>query len=164
MAVSNPATFASIKAEFGGSNNFKDYYRGGPYVAASAAAGISTTAAGLRMSQFNGVTAYTPVSATASPTRVDYTNYNKGTWVMGTSTVTASGGNGSYTYSLAFLSGSTDDGNGTSITATISGNVVTFREVNISARTSSTLLRSTWRVTVSDGTSSTYVDIQANAS
>lgn len=67
MTVSNPASFSSIKAEFGGSNNFKDYYRGGPYVAIGASSAISTTAAGLAMSQFNGVTkpsAFTPVQRT----------------------------------------------------------------------------------------------------
>lgn len=55
MTVSNPASFSSIKAEFGGSNNFSDYYRGGPYVSSAVSAAISTTIAGLAMSQFNGV-------------------------------------------------------------------------------------------------------------
>jgi hypothetical protein len=55
MAVSNPATLASIQAEFGGNGHFADYYAGGPYVSGSIGQGIPSNPNGMAMSQFNGV-------------------------------------------------------------------------------------------------------------
>lgn len=100
MTVSNPASFSSIKAEFAGSANFKDYYRGGPYVPAGASSSISTTADGLRMSQFNGVSAFT---ATVSSTFATGGRSTSGTAV--TNAVTA-GPSGS-TYAWSYVSGDT---------------------------------------------------------
>lgn len=55
MALGTNPNFSQIRAFFGGSANFKDYYRGGPYVPnIPANNAISTTSAGLRMSQFTG--------------------------------------------------------------------------------------------------------------
>lgn len=51
---SNPA-FSQVKAFFGGSDNLSHYYRGGPYVPnIPANYAISTTAAGLALTQFSG--------------------------------------------------------------------------------------------------------------
>jgi len=51
---SNPA-FSQVKAFFAGSDNFSHYYRGGPYVPnIPANNAISTTAAGLALTQFSG--------------------------------------------------------------------------------------------------------------
>jgi hypothetical protein len=65
--VSNPATFSSIKAAWGSaSNNFSQYYRGGPIVNAGDATTINAAAAGLAMSQFNGVAATHTTSFTTT--------------------------------------------------------------------------------------------------
>ncbi len=55
MPVGNPPTLAAVMAEFGGSGRLTDYVRGGPLVPdIPANAAISTTAAGLKLSQFAG--------------------------------------------------------------------------------------------------------------
>lgn len=104
MPVSNPATFSSIKANCGGSNNFKDYYRGGPYVPSTANAGISTTANGLSMSQFSGTnnppTASVPATASGSASGTTATK----TVTSGSIAATADYGNGSYSYSWSIVS------------------------------------------------------------
>lgn len=59
-AVSNPASFSSVRSAcsaegLGSSTSFSAYTRGGGIVPSTASAGISTTASGLRLSQFSGV-------------------------------------------------------------------------------------------------------------
>lgn len=107
MTVSNPASFSSIKAEFGGSNNFKDYYRGGPYVPSSSPTQISTTADGLSMSQFNGVSKPATYVANASPSTVSGGRSTQGTASTGSSVVTVTGNVGSVTYLWQYVSGDT---------------------------------------------------------
>jgi hypothetical protein len=70
--VSNPAKLSSIKSVFGGPSNFSAYIRGGTYVNAGVSSTIPTTAAGMKMSQFNNVadqwtTSWTTSYATAVP-------------------------------------------------------------------------------------------------
>lgn len=55
MALGTNPSFAQVRTFFAGSANFKDYYRGGPYVPnIPANNAILTTVAGLRLSQFSG--------------------------------------------------------------------------------------------------------------
>ncbi len=55
MALGSNPSFSQIRAFFGGSNNFKDYYRGGPYVPnIPANNAIPTGPAGMSMRQFSG--------------------------------------------------------------------------------------------------------------
>lgn len=163
--VSNPATFSSIKAAYGAaSNNFSDYVRGGTIVPSNAPTQISTTAAGLAMSQFNGVSSVVPLSATANPTHVSgVSRLFKGTYTIGSSSITAVGGSGTYTYSIAYLSGSISDDSGTSVSASMVANKAVFKETNINDRSASIILNSTWRVTVNDGSTSTTVDVTVTA-
>lgn len=75
MPLGNRPSFSQVKAFFAGSNNLKDYYRGGPYVPNIAANNaISTTAAGLRLSQFSGADKVTapPVPTVSDRTASDY--------------------------------------------------------------------------------------------
>ncbi|HWT40531.1 MAG TPA: Hint domain-containing protein [Dongiaceae bacterium] len=67
--VSNPAKLSSIKAAWAStSNNFSAYYRGGSIVNIGDSASIPTAAAGMKMSQFNGVAAQHTTSWTTSYT------------------------------------------------------------------------------------------------
>lgn len=68
-AVSNPASLSSVVSVFGGPGNLTAYYRGGSYVPINSTAAISTTAAGLALSQFNGAQPGV-VSAVATPSSV----------------------------------------------------------------------------------------------
>ena len=119
--ISNPASFSSVRAactaEGYGSNTAMSAYRRGGGITPDHAntAGISTTAAGLRLSQFSGVTIPSPiahhVSTINSPTRSgSVTDGVAPPTVMGaTSTIATvsivSGGVGPYTYSWALVSG-----------------------------------------------------------
>lgn len=69
--VSNPATLSSVISVFGNNGsptNLAAYVRGGSYVPSSASSTISTTAAGLALSQFNGVAYPATLTASISPT------------------------------------------------------------------------------------------------
>ena len=115
MALGTNPNFSQIRAFFGGSANFKDYYRGGPYVPnIPANNAISTTSAGLRMSQFTG--ADKNVSSPLSVIAPDVFNQvNNGT-AAGTSVATGSGGAGGYTYTWQNNSAATMSVNGASAT------------------------------------------------
>lgn len=104
MTVSNPASFSSIKAEFAGSNNFSQYYRGGPYVNSAQSSTISTTANGLAMSQFNGVTKIV-LSATVSPASWSMSTKVAGTYTSVSVVCTPSGNAGAVTYSWSASGG-----------------------------------------------------------
>ncbi len=66
MPLGTNPRFSQIRAFFGGSANFKDYYRGGPYVPNIAANNaIPTSPAGMKMSQFSGAD---KVTAPPTPT------------------------------------------------------------------------------------------------
>lgn len=68
MTVTAPVSLSKVKTEFGGPNNLAAYVRGGAYVPDTPAnAAISTTAAGLKLSQFvnaSAAPAFTPVTRT----------------------------------------------------------------------------------------------------
>lgn len=155
MAVSNPASFSSIKAEFGGSNSFSDYYRGGPYVTASASSTIATTAASLRMSQFNGVSkpVTAPLTLSATNGSGTYNSSTAGVKSFASSTATVSGGSGTYSYSCVRKSGSTN------ATVAVSGNIATFRISVAKAGLSPGDVNAVYTWTVSDGSSSISKDV-----
>jgi len=107
--VSNPATLSSIKAVFGGTGKLSDYVKGGAYVSSSNPAPISTTVAGLRLSQFNGASASVALTATVSPTSVSG-SYGGPTGSVGSATsnsaaVSPAGGTPPYTYAWTYVSG-----------------------------------------------------------
>jgi len=75
MTVSNPATLTSIKSEFNGPNDFKAYYRGGPYVPISMPNQISTTQNGLAISQFSGVSNDPPIGPSPNQPPSSYVSW-----------------------------------------------------------------------------------------
>lgn len=115
------------------------------------------------MSQFNGVSSAAPLTSTPSTTSVIYGTTLKGTWTMGTVTMTASGGSGTYTYTLTYVSGDVSNDTGTKVTGSMSGNVATFKLSNINARLPVTLI-STWNIATSDGTNTVNSTITVDAS
>ena len=151
MTVSNPATLSSVKANFGGPGNLAAYVRGGSYVPIGGPSSISTTVSGLALSQFNGVSPYTPISI-SNATNVYGVISSKGTFNLGGSTVTYSGGNGSATATCAYVSGST----------AIQGarfNATAWNFTGTSTSPTGLNAIATWRWTVSDGVSSATWDI-----
>lgn len=154
MAVTKPVSLSKIVAEFGGPGNLAAYVRGGSWVPNSPAnAAISTTVAGLSLSQFEGASKSTPLSGFMSTITGLIANPNdpqppSSMTVSAGGSVTVTGGSGNYTYNWSILSGR----------ASISGSA-TGRNVTISA-----LVRN-WitdfgeiRCVVSDGTSSITID------
>jgi hypothetical protein len=105
VTVSNPAKLSSVKAEFGGPNNLTAYYRGGPYVPSDASSTISTTAAGLKLSQFNGVTKPAALTASANPSSVSGSRTTGGTVNSTNSLCSAAGTSGTITYLWQYVSG-----------------------------------------------------------
>lgn len=105
-AVSNPASLSSVVSVFGGPGNLTAYYRGGTYVPINSTAAISTTAAGLALSQFNGAQPGV-VSAIATPSSVSgITNSNTFTGsVTSTSTTVSWSGDQSATCAWSYVSG-----------------------------------------------------------
>ncbi len=80
MALGTNPSFAQVRTFFGGSASFKDYYRGGPYVPnIPANAAISTTVAGLRLTQFSGADKVTlPPAPTLSYAQCAAIHYDAG--------------------------------------------------------------------------------------
>ena len=124
LPSSPPITLLQIKTEFGGGGEFNSYVRGGAYVPDSAAnAGIPTTAAGMRLLQFLGGSAFSPITHTYQ------TNGTSGTETIpsgattvvievwgpsgsgghgnnsGVGTIGGSGGSGGYSRSVYTVSG-----------------------------------------------------------
>lgn len=110
--VTNPASLSSVMTVFSGPGNLAAMYKGGSYVPSNTSGSISTTASGLALSQFNGVSyPSAALTASVSPSFLSgQTTSNIGqTHTVTTNSaasVTASGGTGSYTYSWQFVSGS----------------------------------------------------------
>lgn len=151
MALGTNPKFSQVKAFFNGPNDLSAYVRGGPYVPnIPANAAISTTAAGLKLSQFSGADnppPYTPI------TSVTFTGNATFGWNQ-TSTITASsnGSSASKTYSWTKVGGHANviiASGGTTPTVTIDD---TSTNGNFSSHSG------TFRCTVSDGTSSAYAD------
>lgn len=101
MTVSNPATLSSANAEFSGNGTLTALVRGGSYVAIGNSSTIATSAGLLALSQFNGVTKVSSLSATLSPTTVS----GSGQGTQGSGAVTSAamtcnpvGGSGTYSY------------------------------------------------------------------
>lgn len=148
MAVSGSPTLQQIVAEFGGPGNLRAYARGGSYVPNVPQNGnISTDPNALTLSQFANAVRYLALSATASS--LSSSASNKGTYTVGTSFCSVSGGNGNVTYSLSFVSG-------TQFNNSVAGNQATFTAVNTNSTPTSS--RGTYRWTVSDGISSATAD------
>ncbi len=163
MAISAPASLSKIIAEFGGPSNLSAYVRGGSYVPnTSANQAISTTAAGLAISQFVGASkGSSPLTITSNVSSLYASNTTPlaaGT-VSGGVTLTCSGGTGNYNVSATVISTAGGQQNSTTAAAsTTSGNcTMTFRGVipSLGMKTG----KATVRYTVSDGSSSAYVDV-----
>lgn len=172
-AVSNPASFSSVRsacsAEGYGSNTaFSAYRRGGGIVPSGASAGISTTAAGLQLSQFNGVTIPSSVVNHTLSKSGDFS----GSWSDGTSppstvggntnsvTISVSNGVGPFTYSWAYVSGDN---------ATINSPSAATTSLNTSGLAADPALTKSgvFRCTVVDtgnGNYSTSIDVNFSAS
>lgn len=102
MPLGTNPTFSQVRAFFGGSASFKDYYRGGPYVPnIPANNAISTTIAGLRLSQFSGADKTVPI-----PAPLQFTGDTADTSAMGPASVSAAVGIHSNGYVYRYISGS----------------------------------------------------------
>lgn len=104
--VSTPASMSSVISVFGGPGNLTAYYRGGTYVPINSTAAISTTAASLALSQFNGAQPGV-VSAVATPSSVSGSssgNTQTGSVTSGSTTVSWSGDQ-SATCAWSYVSG-----------------------------------------------------------
>lgn len=104
----NPA-FSSVRAFFGGPANFSLYTRGGgvvPNIPANYA--ISTTAAGLRLSQFSGADRQVAATLSAGASTASASGAGESTSGSVTASValTPGGGNGSYSMSAAIIGNS----------------------------------------------------------
>lgn len=110
--VTNPAKLTSVISVFGASGspaNLAAYYRGGARVPSGNSSAISTTAVGLALSQFNGVTAVASLTASASPSSITGSATGLPTShsvTTNATTVTASGGNGTFAHSWSLVSSS----------------------------------------------------------
>lgn len=154
MAVSNPASLSSVRAEFGGPGNLAAYVRGGAWVASNASATIATTVGALKLSQFNGVSK--PSAALqATANSISSGSAQKGTFTIGTVTVTATGGNGSYTYGVPTLVSGQDSGDFTTVFVySRTGNQAVFRATNISA--GGETVWGNWRIPVTSNSVTVY--------
>lgn len=170
MAISSPPSLSKIITEFGSGgspSNLSSYYRGGIYVANTAAnAAIATTAAGLKISQFTGASKYINVTGSVTPTTLSPTSNSVGRTSITTSSVTASGANGtgSYTYSwtIAYYSGIS--GSGTCSVNSPSAATSSFVVQGPSAVDDANTDVYHAVCTISDGTSSTTVTVVITAS
>ncbi len=99
MALGTNPSFSQVRAFFGGSANLKDYYRGGPYVPnIPANNAISTTAAGLRLTQFTGADKQSNFTWSVSPNMFRVNNSTA--WTTQAFTITTSGATGAVTYAI----------------------------------------------------------------
>lgn len=162
--VSNPASFSSLRSAcsaegYGSSTNFGAYYRGGSRVPANASAGISATAAGLQLSQFNGVTIPVGVvnhTSSVSPSSVSGSRTDTiAPASSGNATTNAavvsidSGGVGPYTYSWAYVSGDVHAVNSPN------SNSTTFTTTD-TATSPATVRNAVYRCTVTDTGNGNY--------
>ncbi|GAA0696429.1 hypothetical protein ISN75_06890 [Dyella marensis] len=104
--------------------------------------------------------AYVPVGGSASPTTINGAASAKGTFAIGTVTVTGTGGTGSYTYGTATLISGTSSGPDSNISFVQTGNQYAFSATNVNINTDP--LHGTWQVNVSDGTTNTNVTFNVN--
>lgn len=152
MALGTNPNFSQVKAFFNGPNNLSAYVRGGPYVPnIPANAAISTTAAGLKLSQFSGADnslPYTPITSVTI-------SGNNGSFAWngsGTLTASSNGSSTSKTFNWTKVSGAA----GLYISSGGNTATVTIRDTASNGNFSSHF--ATFRCTVSDGTSSAYAD------
>lgn len=106
MTVSNPATLSSANAEFSGNGSLSALVRGGSFVPSNASSAISTSVAGLALSQFNGVTK--PVAGISSVSISGNTSVSATPSSGGQTTLTANpvGGSGiTYAWTVSPIAG-----------------------------------------------------------
>lgn len=102
--VTAPVSMSKIKTVFGGTGRMSEYYRGGPLVPnIPANSAISTTASGLRLSQFLNASDFVAMSVSAND--IFYIANPGATEAVRTSTATVSNAPGAVTYSWTLVSG-----------------------------------------------------------
>lgn len=117
---------------------------------------IKRRLSGAWVTVWNAYTAISSVTVTPNPSNVETVQAGSGAplslAVSGSLAVTASGGSGSYTYSTAFVSG-------TAMTVT-NGNTANPTIYATCSRNQT--ISAVYRFTVSDGTSSAYLDVNVS--
>lgn len=108
MPVTNPPALSSIRTEFQGPNNFKPYVRNGAHVPTNSTTGaISTTEAGLAMSQFANAQKTVASTPLINPSPNPAHGYSQGQTFQQdcgrTIDLFPSGGNGTYTYTATLV-------------------------------------------------------------
>jgi hypothetical protein len=152
MAVPGPpVSLAAVRAEFGApaGTPLHAFVRGGAWVPDTAQNSSVPTAPPIRLAQLAGAVKYQPVTATAAPTSASGSGSGpnpSGFVISNTVTVTGHGGNAAYTYSWSIISGS------------VAINAPSSASTYFSAQVFNTL-DAVARCTVSDGTTSSYVDV-----
>lgn len=104
-------SFQDVVNVFGGDGYFSNYYRGGPFVPnIPQNYGVPDNPNGMELAQFANATNYVPFSASASGSTASFNLGNSTTprtRVMSTlATASASGGNGSFSYSWRVIGSS----------------------------------------------------------
>lgn len=102
------------------------------------------------------------MTATVNTTSLSSSASSKGTYTIGTVTITASGGSGSYTYQTASLTSGSDSGSYTNITASRSGNVYTWHATIINAGQGPEVVHGVWQIGVSDGSTTKTFSISVS--
>lgn len=124
-----PVSMSQLIAVFAGGTSFASYVRGGSYVPnTSTNAAISTTSAGLAMSQFVGASNVVVTGSANPSTLAASSNAAVGRLVIqtGGTTATANGATGAVTYSWAIVYAGGSSGSGTCTVNTPSGATTTF--------------------------------------
>ncbi len=98
-----------------------------------------------------------PLQVAPSASSVTSSGSTKSTHVMGSITLVASAGTGSYTYGAATLVSGSSSAGATNVTCAQSGNVYTFSAVVVSAGVDTVL--GTWRLPVTDGATTVNTDV-----
>lgn len=150
LPSSGAISLANIQTEFGGSNpiSISEYY--------GKASGIPSSGT-ISFSQFRGKSNYTAISNVSASPNPAYNQASSSSFVSVTASATASAsnGSGSYSYSWSYRSGTTSN----VVTGGTTSATMTWRRSVPPGGTNGAYYKAVWRCTISDGTSSGYVDV-----
>lgn len=155
MAVSNPATLESVYTEFGApqSTPLSAFLKGGSYVPNVSANSNVPVSLPISLSQLAGAVKYVNVGVTVSPTTVG--NAGLSPLITPSCTATPTGGNGSYSYTWAYVSG---DSSSITLNSGQGTPTANWRVIGVNGNSWSAV----WKCTVSDGTTSASANVTVN--
>lgn len=165
LPASGAISLQAIQTEFGGTNpiSISEYYRGGANVPSNSSTLDIPTSGTISLNQFHGAadTVAPTINPTPNPTNTSDSGSTISATVSATTALTPSGGNGTYTYTVTFVS---QTGSGSNPQAILSGNNLTisldFNGVGFGSTVSGTVTYSV--VAHSAGLNSTTHNVVAN--